>query len=36
MAHFGNGKTKTDEIDPADYAAVIDAANADWLPEEEL
>ena len=36
MAHFGNGKTKTDEIDPSDYAAVIDAANADWLPEEEL
>ena len=36
MANFGNGKTKTDEIDPADYAAVIDAANADWLPEEEL
>ncbi len=35
MAQFGNGKAKTDDIDQADYAAVIVAAGSDWMPESE-
>lgn len=36
MAHFGGGMTKTDDIAEEHRAAVIEAANNDWTPEEDL
>lgn len=36
MAHFGGGVAKTDDIAEEHRAAVIEAANNDWTPEEDL